>query len=1476
MVDLNPLHWISKANHAFGDTLASGLEFLGITDPAVDPDGIREIAKKWRTLAKAVEDASGDAEKALRDVEWEGKAAKAFHKRAKTVRKQADDTAHALREGAKALDEFADEAHELLSEIGVVLAEIIEFELAGLALSVLTAGLSTIASSLAAGERAVKIVALVARIEQAGTRMGSVVRTVMEAIRGLERALKALKEIKTIATVGKMAADGMKFSAFAAALDDPGAFKDPQKLATLLAEGAILGVGAGVLAKGLGKGLKALKPSELAKLSKALKLDGSGLSGLKLRPGEWEKLPASIRAMFKKCEFDPIDVVSGDMLLRQTDVRLPGTLPLVLERTHLSSYRWGGWFGPSWASTLDQRLQADDDGIIYAAPDGARLVFPYPAPDTAEPVHPESGSRLALAWDDEVDGALRITDPDTGFTYVFHSPRPTDDDTAVDLPLQTIVDRNGQRITVRYGDDGTPTEVTHSGGYRVALDRHPDQPRIAALRLLDPEHPEAQGTRIVSYGYDNAGHLTELTNSSGIPMRFAYDEAGRITSWSDRNGTDYRYTYDEQGRVVRTEGSNGFLSGTLAYDQTTRTTTATNSLGHTNQYEYNEAYRVVRHTDPLGASTWQEWDGDHQLTAVINPLGHATRYRYDDNGRVVAVVRPDGQELASEYDALGLPTTITGPDGAVWRQEYDEHGDRTAVTDPAGATTRFTYNRAGHLTSATDALGHTTHVRCDRAGLPVEITDPLGASTRYTRDVFGRPGTITDALGNVTRLEWSTEGKPTRRIAADGTSESWEYDAEGNCVTHIDALGSVTRFEYTHFDLLTARTSPDGVRHAFTYDTELRITSVTNPQDLSWSYVYDPAGNLTSETDFDGRTITYRHDEAGRLSACTNALGQTSHFERDELGQVTRKTAPDQVTSFGYTLTGRLATATTPDATLLLEHDIAGRLLSETVNDRTTAYEYDLLGRRTQRTTPTGATSRWSYDAADRRTLLDSGGHRIDFAYDAGGRELSRLIDTTTTLAHTFDDRGRLTSQYVRDAAGEDIQRRDYTYRGDNSLIRLDDQLNGTRHFDLDAAGRVTAVHATDWTERYAYDEAGNQTDASWPATHPGQEATGPRAYAGTRLTRAGSIRYEHDAAGRIRLRQKSRLSRKSDTWHYTWNSEDRLTSVVTPDGTQWRYLYDPLGRRIAKRRLAADGVTVVEQTHFTWDGATLCEQTTTAAELPRPVTLTWDHQGLRPIAQTERVGALDAPQDEIDSRFFAIVTDLVGTPTELLDESGNVVWRTRTTLWGATSWTADSTTYTPLRFPGQYFDPETGLHYNYHRHYDPETARYLTPDPLGLTPAPNPSTYVHNPHIWTDPLGLAPRCDDDLINAYRKQTDHPLSKRIHIGEDGSVTITGKGALYVNLSGDIGHTVRFRGEGGQIVEFQVSAEFREKIRRTAIPQEQPDGLGFTKEEWRKLKKICPEISDPTMGDDLYGIPSGMLNEFREEVAKYPGRVVKEG
>lgn len=65
----------------------------------------------------------------------------------------------------------------------------------------------------------------------------------------------------------------------------------------------------------------------------------------------------------------------------------------------------------------------------------------------------------------------------------------------------------------------------------------------------------------------------------------------------------------------------------------------------------------------------------------------------------------------------------------------------------------------------------------------------------------------------------------------------------------------------------------------------------------------------------------------------------------------------------------------------------------------------------------------------------------------------------------------------------------------------------------------------------------------------PGGETTGPRTYTGTSLTRAGDVRFEYDALGRVVLRQKTRLSRKPDTWRYGWDGENRLTSVTTPDG---------------------------------------------------------------------------------------------------------------------------------------------------------------------------------------------------------------------------------------------------------------------------------------------------------------------------------------
>ncbi|MEW2446021.1 DUF6531 domain-containing protein [Streptomyces parvulus] len=1133
---------------------------------------------------------------------------------------------------------------------------------------------------------------------------------------------------------------------------------------------------------GLAKGLKSAG-------TLGLKGMASGLRGLKSArailakggKGAFHRL----KSVVKGCG-DPVDAATGQMFLNQTDIELPGTLPLVFTRRFASNYRTGWWFGPSWASTLDQRLEIDREGVVFVTEDGMLLDYPRPE-GSSERVLPMAGPRWPLAR--LSNGGYVITEPITGHSRRFSPPI---DGLAL---LAQISDRNGNTIDFEYDASGTPLAIRHSAGYLLFFRTEGGQ--IVELALSGGAE-DGSDTVIRRYGH-TGGNLTSVVNSSGLPLLFTYDEKQRITSWTDTNTSRYSYAYDERDRCVQQGGEAGHVTGRFTYDITDpiwpgcHITALHTTDGAVWKFVVNESSQVVAEIDPLGSTVSTVYDTHHHVMTTTDADGHMTSYVNNELGQPTEVTRPDGAVTRYTYNEANLPVTVELVDGSTWRQEYDERGNCTSVTDPSGGVTRSSYDERGRLTAFADALGHITLVNCNAAGIAVGVTDPLGATTQWQRNAFGHPTTITDSMGRTTRRTWTPEGLPLIRVAPDGSAESWSYDGEGNCLSHTDASGGTTRFEYTHFDRLAVRSDADGSRYEFAYDASLRLTTVTNPQGLVWSYAHDAAGRVVSETDFDGRTLNYTHDAAGRLISRANGAGQVVTLQRNALGQVVRKNAAGAVTSFSYDLLGHLVSAIGPHAELTLERDRFGSVLAETVNGRTLGNAYDVLGRRISRTTPSGVTSEWAYDSVGRPVRLDTSGHTMAFAYDSEGREEARHFDGSLTVAHSFDELGRLVTQSVGTAAGRSVQHRTYTYRADSSLVGVVDRSSGTRKYDLDVSGRVTAVRAGQWMERYAYDEAGNQVQASWPEDHPGQEAIGGREYRGARIRRAGAVRYEYDAQGRIVLRQKARPSRKPETWRYAWDAEDRLTGVTTPDGTHWRYRYDPLGRRIAKEQLAADGESIAERTVFAWDGTTLCEQTTEAPGLPHPVTLTWDYQGLRPVSQTERItDAANASQSEIDSRFFAIITDVVGTPSELIDVHGEVAWRARTTLWGATAWPSDSEAYVPLRFPGQYFDPETGLHYNHYRMYDPESARYLSPDPLGLHPAPNPFTYVTNPLSWADPLGLAPcevalgyRWADTAKFAESRGLKHflQLSPEEWRGPVQNAILDGSVKLHVNMKG---------------------------------------------------------------------------------------------
>ncbi|MFD0374453.1 RHS repeat-associated core domain-containing protein [Streptomyces sp. NPDC127112] len=1300
--------------------------------PDANSGTLRHAAQAWRTFADAVDDVRTPVNNTATSLihNNKGEAIATFTTFWERYAKGGDagwlsDLAKSARKMAEALEKFADAVddaiNKLWTQIGIDAAVIA----GGIALAFFTAGLAS-GAAVAAADAIIEL----------GASLGIAVTTTVAEIAAGTLVAAAFGGVESV-TVDLAVAQPLKI---ATGLQQGFSLDEINQAAKDgMIFGGALGAGSGVLKAGVEGAFTNPTPFMLRPPS--------------LRPGLVELGPAARNTERTPCVGEPIDVATGAMLMTQTDLTLPATLPLLFQRTHLSSYRGGVCFGPTWFSTLDECVQIDGDGVVFAGADGMRLVYPVPTP--GEPVLPAKGPRWPLEWDGKPNGVMTVTDPATGVIRTFSTPLSSGTPGVFHLPLDAWSDRNGARIDIERNSGGIPEGIRHSGGYYLAVDSH--GPRITALRLLDraPDRythtqlvPDA-GTLIARYGYDEAGNLAAVTNSSGKSLTFTYDDQGRMTRWQDRKGTWFSYVYDARGRVVRTEGVDGILSGTLAYDDAARTTAYTDSLGHTSTHHYNDEGLVVEETDPLGHTTRTQWDehGDKPLT-VTDPLGRTTRHVYDRDGHLTEVVFPDGSRVEAEYNRLGQITLVREPGGAEWQHAYDERGNLLRTVDPTGAETHYRYNDTGHLHSITDPLGQVRTVTTNPAGLPVTLTDELGRTTLVRRDAFGRISEGVDPVGRTIRMGWTTENKPAWREHGDGTRESWTWDAEGNPLTHTDQAGNVTRHTSTHFDVPATRTNPDGTTYTFTYDTELRLTRVTNPQNLSWNYIYDASGRLASETDFDGRTLAYTHDAAGSLVRRTNGANESLRYTRDLLGRITeQRTDTDDVTTFAYGPAGRIIQAASADTEIVVERDALGRVLSESVNGHTTTYAYDPLGRRTRRTTPSGLVSHWSYDATGRPVELRSGLGHLTFAYDAAGRETERRLGDSTTLTQTWDPAGRLATQsltgHLDNAATRLLQHRTYAYRSDGHLTQIRELTAGTREFDLDPLGRVTGIRAHGWTETYAYDTTGNLTHATAPA----HQAPGDREFNGTLIQRADRTTYEHDTQGRLTRKTRKLLNGQRHTWTYSWNAEDRLVEAVTPEGDRWRYTYDPLGRRIAKHQVADDG-TVTDRTTFTWDGTRLAEQSAPSGRVT-----TWDYapDTHRLLTQTNHHPLVRDPGGSLLSKlaedttvdyaahFHAVVTDPAGTPTELVSSEGELVWQHRTTLWGTRFPTTlgAPTLDCPLRFPGQYADHETGLNYNYHRYYDPEIARYLSPDPLGLDPDPNPVAYVRNPFTGADPLGL-------------------------------------------------------------------------------------------------------------------------------------------
>ncbi len=1133
---------------------------------------------------------------------------------------------------------------------------------------------------------------------------------------------------------------------------------------------------------------------------------------------------------------EPVNVATGEYFLPLTDVDLPGVLPLRLTHRHRSRYRWGRWLGPTTPSTFDARAIVTDDLVTIVDADGTMTNFPKPQPDSVARSNNDTDWELRAT----PTGGYHLTHIRTLVSWFF-IPIPELNGVDVDtgsIAVSAVTDRHRNRIRFVFDDQGRPSAVEHSAGYRI--DVQCDGARILGYRLTNGIDGTPVDQQLCTFTY-HRGHLASSTNAIGATTQFGYDDAGRMTWWRDSIGMEYWNRYDDLGRITIQSGMDGVWSGRFDYQLRTAgpgsITTYTDAVGAATLYGIDADNRVRQEIDPLGRITRTDYNDSRQPMKLTGADGHSTQLHYNDFGDIERVVGPDGAVTQVNYVGPGRPERIVEPGSVATRITYNDNGDPAAVTDNAGAVTSYTYDPRGALTSQTDPDGVVVSYRNNPAGQPVEITDMLGNTTRITYDWCGRPIEVVDAEGATTTIGYDAMGNLIDLVAPDGGHSRWEFDGESNCVAYVNPVGATTRWEYGHYDLPVARIDADGSRTVFIYDTARRLIAVTNPDGLVWSYTYNADGSLASETDFNGATTTYRYDDAGRLASRTNAVGQAVAFEYDAAGRVVSERCSDslnaefdgEVTDYTYDSAGRPESVVGVFGRWHSTYTAAGLPHHTGVHDGLAEWVIESswtgAGRLASVTSPTAVHTRYGYDPRGVLDFISTAGRTCDITTTGSGRERRRRFEGTA-IDSSWDPVGRLTGRSIATvsanpatlnfgsggAGGGGAERTvasaEYAYRADGILTASTTTLadRGRTDYQVDVLGRITAAVSPSGTEQLTYDATGNITTSASTGSGDGDALQGasqrpipevrgasqpsipevrgdsraskggPRwRYTGTLLVDDGRTSYRYDASGRVTSMSRRRLSRKPDVWHYVWDAHDRLRSVTTPDGTTWTYTYDHLGRRLSKTNTATGAVT-----RFHWHGEQLVEQTESAPD-PRAAAsygglavTTWAFApyAYTPLAQTrstESITALDsadfndgasgvevslnlgtpffAPsklvdwtQTEVDREFFAIVTDQIAVPTALLDPlTGEVAGHAARTLYGESTWVGSST---PWAFPGQYADPESGLHYNRHRYYHPGSGRYLSPDPLGLRPAPNPHTYPTNPTLAADPRGLAPTKD--------------------------------------------------------------------------------------------------------------------------------------
>ena len=844
-------------------------------------------------------------------------------------------------------------------------------------------------------------------------------------------------------------------------------------------------------------------------------------------------------------------------------------------------------------------------------------------------------------------------------------------------------------------------------------------------------------TRSITYaasGTDALQRRATVTRPDGVVVGYSYDSHHRTAvteavGTAEERTTNYEYLRPDSNRVTKISRPSlngaGNAETAIAYNGLDLPTSITESgydasgaaISRTTTVTYNASGQVLTidgpRTDVVDVTTFTYHTCSTgaecgQLHTVTNAEGHTTTFdTYDAAGRLTKETGPNGYVREYRYaSTTGYPQSVT------IRTPYNRHW-----------TYDYEYNAAGLMTRA-PAGRHMSAVywSYDEAHRPIEVRDNLGDKIKYAYD----------SAGNVTETRYETAaGQLARQVQAayddwsrldtinrGGSVTDLLFDAVGNLEKIEDANLRVTSNVYDALNRLVRSTDPALGQTDYSYDEFDRLTQVSAPNGATTVYTHDDFGRVASEQSPDRGTTTYTYDEADNVLTRTDARGITATYTYDALNRTTSITYPDATKNvvMGYDAgphnAGFLTSMADESGTTTWNHYTHGpgayyRTLTKTQVSSgvtlVTQHIVSAINSRLQETRlPSGKTISYTYNSNQLvgSITVDSTPVLSGATYEPFGPANGWTWGDATVSNWVYDLRGLPTSHSLA------ADTRTLGYDNVGQIVTLDD----ARHdlaFDYDALGRLFDFDALGLapltSQDFSYDANANRLSFTEGTSYP--YTVTPNSNRVTTVAGPVPKTYSYDAAGNI-------TSDGSTT--YTYDDRGRLVTAGTAS-----YTYNGLGQRVKK-----DNGTV---TLFVYD-----EAGNLIGE--------YDAAG-HPIR--EHVWFAGAPVAVIvGSDVHYVHTDHLGTPRAITD-AGTVIWRWESDPFGSTAADEDpdgdltSFTYN-LRFPGQYYDSESGLHYNYFRTYDPSTGRYLESDPIGLLGGSNTYAYVESqPTMMIDPLGL-------------------------------------------------------------------------------------------------------------------------------------------